>query len=65
MKELPKYHETFIPVLETLRTGVSISSKELATRVRKNFYSKLPQELLDNETKTVDITVQFVPPISE
>ena len=52
MKELPKYHETFIPVLETLRTGVSISSRELATKVRNNYYSELPQELLDNETKT-------------
>lgn len=52
MKELPKYHETFVPVLETLRNGVSISSRELATKVRDNYYSDLSQELLNKKTKS-------------
>ncbi|MGB0522197.1 MAG: restriction endonuclease [Flammeovirgaceae bacterium] len=50
--ELPKYHETFIPILETLDSIESISSRELATRVRDKYYSDLPKELLDKKTST-------------
>jgi restriction system protein len=50
--ELPKYHETFLPILETLSSGESISSRELATRVRDKYYSDLPKELLDKKTST-------------
>ena len=50
--ELPKYHETFMPILETLSNGESISSRELATRVRDKYYSDLPKELLDKKTST-------------
>jgi len=50
--ELPKYHETFMPILETLSSGESISSRELATRVRDKYYSDLPKELLDKKTST-------------
>lgn len=50
--ELPKYHETFIPILEILNTLESISSRELANRVRDNYYSNLPQELLNKKTSS-------------
>ena len=50
--ELPRYHETFLPVLETLNSIESISSRELATRVRDKYYSDLPKELLDKKTST-------------
>jgi len=50
--ELPKYHETFMPILETLSSDKSISSRELATRVRDKYYSDLPKELLDKKTST-------------
>lgn len=50
--ELPKYHETFIPILETLSSIESISSRELAIKVRDNYYSDLPKELLDKKTST-------------
>jgi restriction system protein len=50
--ELPKYHETFLPILETLNSIESISSRELATRVRDKYYSDLPKELLDKKTST-------------
>ncbi len=50
--ELPRYHEAFIPVLETLNFIESISSRELATKVRDNYYSDLPQELLSKKTRT-------------
>ena len=50
--ELPKYHETFIPILETLNSIESISSLELAIRVRDKYYSDLPKILLDKKTST-------------
>ncbi len=50
--ELPKYHETFIPILETLNSNESISSRELAIRVRDKYYSDLPKEILDKKTST-------------
>lgn len=50
--ELPKYHETFIPVLETLSTVAFLTSRELVSRVRDNYYSDLPQELLDQKTSS-------------
>lgn len=50
--ELPKYHETFIPILETLNTVESISSRDLANHVLKNYYSDLPKELLTQKTST-------------
>ena len=50
--EIPKYHETFIPVLEILNTGVPIDSRELVSRVRDNYYSDLPQELLNQKTSS-------------
>ena len=48
--ELPKYHETFIPVLETLKNVDSLNSRELASRVRDNYYSDLPIDLLSKKT---------------
>lgn len=50
--ELPKYHETFMPVLETLNNVESLNSRELASRVRNNYYSNLPQELLNKKTSS-------------
>lgn len=50
--ELPKYHETFIPILATLNSIESISSRELTIRVRDKYYSNLPKELLDKKTST-------------
>lgn len=50
--ELPKYHETFIPILETLNNVSSLKSRELAVRVKENYYSKLSHELLAQKTST-------------
>ncbi len=50
--ELPKYHETFIPILKTLSSGGFMSSRALAKSVRDNYYSNLPKELLDKKTST-------------
>ena len=50
--ELPKYHETFIPVLEILNAVESIKSRELASQVRNTYYSDLPQELMKQKTSS-------------
>ena len=50
--ELPKYHQTFVPVLETLNSVNSLSSRELASTVRDNYYSHLPKELLEKKTSS-------------
>ena len=50
--EIPKYHETFIPILETLNTTGAISSRDLASQVLQNYYSNLPQELLNKKTSS-------------
>ncbi len=50
--ELPKYHETFIPILEILNSVESLKSRELASRVRDVYYSDLPSELLNQKTSS-------------
>lgn len=55
--ELPKYHETFIPVLKVLSDEKPLHYNELRKRVRDEFYSNLSQELLDKKTKSGDIMI--------
>jgi|SRR6056297_1201868 len=50
--ELPKYHETFTPILEILSTIGEISSREVARRVRDQYYHDLPKELLEKKTSS-------------
>lgn len=50
--ELPKYHESFIPILETLNKSEALKSRELAVIVRDNYYSDLPEELLQQKTSS-------------
>lgn len=50
--ELPKYHETFIPILEVLQSVESIKSRELASKVSDIYYSDLPKELLEKKTSS-------------
>ncbi|RZJ99686.1 MAG: restriction endonuclease [Flavobacterium sp.] len=50
--ELPKFHETFNPILEILRDRKIRGSRELITEVIERYYSKLPTVLLEERTKT-------------
>jgi restriction system protein len=50
--EIPKYHETFIPVLEILFLEESLHSRELGSRIREKYYSKLPLDLLGKKTSS-------------
>ena len=50
--QIPKFHETFNPILEILKDGEVIHSRELRNKVIQKFYSHLPNELLKQETKS-------------
>lgn len=50
--ELPKYHETFIPILEILNGEESIHHRDLSNRVKEKYYSNLPIELLELKTSS-------------
>lgn len=49
---LPKYHETFIPILDILSNVEPLKSRDLGLRVRNRYYSNLPKELLEKKTKS-------------
>jgi len=51
-KELPKFHETFNPILEILSNGQIIHHRELLKKVVEKYYSDLPQDLMDQKTKS-------------
>lgn len=50
--ELPKFNETFLPILEVLSDGSIIKGRDLIRFVEEKFYSNLPQELLEEKTKS-------------
>ncbi len=39
--QIPKFHETFNPILEILSNGETIHTRELQKKVIENFYSHL------------------------
>lgn len=45
-KQIPKFHETFIPILKTLENQNEVHSEELKRSVRDNSYADLAPELL-------------------
>ena len=53
-KELPKFHETFNPILDILNDGKIIHHRELIQKVVDKYYADLPQELLNEMTKSGD-----------
>ena len=50
--ELPKFNETFNPILDVLSDGLVIHHRDLLKKVVDKYYSHLPIELLERETKT-------------
>mgnify|MGYP001408428149 FL=1 len=50
--ELPKFNETFIPIIEVLSNGETISGRKLIELVIEKYYAKLPSELLEITTKS-------------
>lgn len=56
--ELPKFNETFNPILDILRDGEVIHHRELLNRVVDKYYSNLPKELLEIKTKSGDVLIR-------
>jgi restriction system protein len=52
MKELPKFHETFNPILDVLSDDKTISTRELMNKVVEKYYSDLPEILSNQQTKS-------------
>lgn len=57
MSALPKFHETFMPILKTLKDGAVMQNNEFRMLVRDNFYAHLPKEILEQRTKHGDILI--------
>ncbi|MBL7812848.1 MAG: restriction endonuclease [Bacteroidetes bacterium] len=55
--EIPKFDETFIPILKVLNDGKVIKSRELIEAVKTRFYSDLSDEQLKQETKSGDLLI--------
>jgi restriction system protein len=56
--DLPKFNETFIPILEVLNDEKIIRHRELLKRVEEKYYSDLPKELLEKKTKSGDLLIR-------
>ncbi len=56
-QNIPKFHETFNPILEILSNGVMIHTRELQELVIEKYYSQLPPELLNEKTKSGEILI--------
>lgn len=55
--EIPKFHETFNPILDILGNGETIHTRELQNLVVDKYYSHLPQDLLNEKTKSGEILI--------
>jgi restriction system protein len=56
--ELPKFNETFMPILQTLSNGEVVHYRELIKRVHEQYYSDLPEDLLQQKTKSGEILIE-------
>jgi restriction system protein len=56
--DLPKFNETFLPILDVLSNGETISGRELLRLVEERFYKQLPAELLMQTTKSGDRLIE-------
>lgn len=56
--DLPKFNETFLPILQVLSNGETITGRELVQLVVDKFYSHLPEELLSQTIKSGDRLIE-------
>ncbi|WP_299157058.1 restriction endonuclease [uncultured Christiangramia sp.] len=55
--EIPKFHETFIPILKILKDEKVLHHRDMSNRVIEKFYSSLTKEQLEKTTKSGDILI--------
>jgi restriction system protein len=56
--EIPKYNETFNPILEVLSNDEVLHRRELIKRVIQNSYLQLPKEILEEKIKSGDVLIE-------
>ena len=56
-QEIPKFHETFNPILDILSNNEILHTREMQKRVIEKYYSHLPKELLEEKTKSGEILI--------
>jgi restriction system protein len=52
--EIPKFHETFIPILKVLEGGETLQAREMYQKVIDQFYFELTEKQLEQTTKSGD-----------
>lgn len=52
--EIPKFHETFKPILSVLKNGDTVKTREMYEMVIEKFYKELTEEQLEQKTKSGD-----------
>ncbi len=57
MIEIPKFHETFIPILKVLENRETLNTRELYQLVIEKFYSNLSKDQLEQKTKSGDTLI--------
>jgi restriction system protein len=55
--DIPKFDETFIPILEVLKSGDVYKTRKLIDEVKARFYNELTDEQLKIETKSGDLLI--------
>ena len=55
--DIPKFHETFFPILEVLRDGKTIHFRELYKIVKEKYFRELSDQQLKETTKSGDILI--------
>ncbi|MFZ4456002.1 MAG: restriction endonuclease [Bacteroidales bacterium] len=55
--EIPKFDETFLPILDILKTGEVFKTRELIESVKTKFYSELTEEQLKQLTKSGELLI--------
>lgn len=56
--ELPKFNETFLPILEVLSDEKILKGRDMIKIVEEKYYSDLPDELLSQTTKSGDRLIE-------
>ncbi|MFD2909649.1 restriction endonuclease [Flavobacterium ardleyense] len=56
--EIPKYNETFNPILDILKNEIIIHRRELIKKVIDKYYLHLSKELLEEKIKSGDILIE-------
>ena len=55
--EIPKFDETFIPILKVLKNGEIFKTRELIEEVKSKFYTELSVEQHKQQTKSGDLLI--------